>query len=1167
MSHCPSNGAVVSTAPDLNTAFATIVTEVAMSTINTHSLPESVRAEIALQTTPDAFGLEPLALVEGDNPLAHTAPEPLADTAPNDVAEVAQQAPVAEVAQTFEKNDVTDVTASRPNDHGPRTCAQCGAGFHPPKAAPDAVLCRDCYQDRKRKLDGLAETARGHWHGILTHFGIDPAYLRNQHGPCPGCGGSNRFRYDDKDGRGTWVCGQGGGMIAGDGFQLLEHVHGWDPKTGFLKVASYFGIADLADIPPPDPALIQQREQDAARRAADEHAEQQQTAERAAKIWDAAAPITDDAPNPYLARKGVTVSENLRQMALEALVPILGYRPKSDAGALSGVLLVVPYRRDGELTTVQLIDEPGRKAFLKGKGTQVRAFWEPPIPDGVDPIVVAEGVATALSLTQCSGYPAVAAGSVGNIAKTVSGLHKAYPKRRVVIAADLEKGTDTPIRAALEAAAKFRPPVPVIYPDTGPLGLEGVTDFNDLHQAVGPDEVRAQVTRFEAVTNATSDSQDRKGSEHSDSVKKSEAEFYTSETSDPSAARVSSRFNTSAIPPEIPPETSAIPPETSFFGCLLYENDKGETKTLIDSKAADAVAKHLTGKLARDAEAGAWSTWAKTHWQPQTTSAKAEKLIADAVHEGCGSLGYRVAYLNGITTILTRRNLLEAPDLPTGVVPFQNGLLDLKTLALKPATPNYALDWCLPWHWDPQADCPNIKAWLKRSVNGQDEETVQLLRAWLAALLRGLDLQYFLTLIGRGGSGKGTFQRLAAALVGINNVAVTDLARLEKNQFETAKLYGKRLCMINEAGKYGGSVDVLKSITGGDHIPLERKGIQQNGSFRFRGLVLMATNEPIIATDSTSGLERRRITVRFPYSATAAEKAHWDALGGEKAVLHAEIPGLIRWLLDMPVREIKARLSQLPQSVAHENLLGMSAGNSVAEWLVENTIPVARDTRGAQVGVKTSSADHCLYPHYLRWCDETGRNHPVSIRKFSDTVLDITEHLGVKTRKDRGGETRAACLFGIRLRNHVEEPHNWIAKTEVSGGMPEVSGGIGGGMPEVSNRPASRTAVDSEVSEVSLVQPAIINCAAPASATPPPESSTTPAPAKSVQAPAVGYVPKPRFDAPMSEHYRWLDAACITDPEERADYLEAVNLTRAASAAIVTKATVTSDSEKVTVRV
>ena len=62
------------------------------------------------------------------------------------------------------------------------------------------------------------------WYGVLTTLGIDRKYLQNKHGPCPICGGKDRFRFDDKDGRGTYYCNSCG---AGDGFELLQKVHGW----------------------------------------------------------------------------------------------------------------------------------------------------------------------------------------------------------------------------------------------------------------------------------------------------------------------------------------------------------------------------------------------------------------------------------------------------------------------------------------------------------------------------------------------------------------------------------------------------------------------------------------------------------------------------------------------------------------------------------------------------------------------------------------------------------------------------------------------------------------------------------------------------------------------------------------------------------------------------
>lgn len=46
-------------------------------------------------------------------------------------------------------------------------------------------------------MTGTVERARGRWREILPQLGIDTSYLRTRHGPCPLCGGKDRFRWDD----------------------------------------------------------------------------------------------------------------------------------------------------------------------------------------------------------------------------------------------------------------------------------------------------------------------------------------------------------------------------------------------------------------------------------------------------------------------------------------------------------------------------------------------------------------------------------------------------------------------------------------------------------------------------------------------------------------------------------------------------------------------------------------------------------------------------------------------------------------------------------------------------------------------------------------------------------------------------------------------------------
>lgn len=79
----------------------------------------------------------------------------------------------------------------------------------------------------------------GKWPGIFSSFGIKVG--NGKHGPCPICGGTDRFRFDDKAGRGTYICNQCG---AGDGFKLIMDVMKIDFKEACEQIAKIIGTVE-----------------------------------------------------------------------------------------------------------------------------------------------------------------------------------------------------------------------------------------------------------------------------------------------------------------------------------------------------------------------------------------------------------------------------------------------------------------------------------------------------------------------------------------------------------------------------------------------------------------------------------------------------------------------------------------------------------------------------------------------------------------------------------------------------------------------------------------------------------------------------------------------------------------------------------------------------------
>ncbi|EEA00139.1 AAA ATPase [Burkholderia sp. H160] len=217
-------------------------------------------------------------------------------------------------------------------------------------------------------------------------------------------------------------------------------------------------------------------------------------AAKALAIWSAATPARDD--HPYLARKRVHAVETLREIVIKKLTALTGYPPKSKGERLQGRVLVAPVHIDGKLSTVELIDGAGRKSALSG-GVKGNGFWSvAPVAADASRIVICEGAATGLSLHECTGAAVVAALSCHNLLDVARTMRTQHPGADLIVAGDIGNGADKARKAAREAGAKL------VYPDFGAAPHDGLTDFNDLHQARGADVVRAQIEAATAEAKA-----------------------------------------------------------------------------------------------------------------------------------------------------------------------------------------------------------------------------------------------------------------------------------------------------------------------------------------------------------------------------------------------------------------------------------------------------------------------------------------------------------------------------------------------------------------------------------------------------------------------------------------------------------------------------------------
>ncbi len=211
------------------------------------------------------------------------------------------------------------------------------------------------------------------------------------------------------------------------------------------------------------------------------------------------------ADHPYIVRKGLQDHPWLqaeavapREMDAVALAKHLGYKPKADGVPLAGRVLLIPMIDGRNITTLEFIDEHGRKTALAG-GLK-KGAWSAPVPMGQHlaahpdtPIVVVEGWATAYSAQyaflqpelQLPGAYVVAAGADTNLGNVARALHDQHPNAPIVIGADV--GNPDSVAYARKAAASVGGCV--MAPDFSEeqfrflqvhLG-KAPTDFNDQH--------------------------------------------------------------------------------------------------------------------------------------------------------------------------------------------------------------------------------------------------------------------------------------------------------------------------------------------------------------------------------------------------------------------------------------------------------------------------------------------------------------------------------------------------------------------------------------------------------------------------------------------------------------------------------------------------------------
>ncbi|WP_109393117.1 primase-like DNA-binding domain-containing protein [Proteus terrae] len=604
----------------------------------------------------------------------------------------------------------------------------------------------------------VKRNATNHWDSLLPLCGVNVPE-RGKHGACPVCGGTDRFHFIDDHHNGNWFCRQCDEPNHGDGLDLIAKVKG----ISIYEAAKE--VSQALSLPLPEPA-----------RKEAPKSESQPITEKVQKL---------------VAQTTVGKSAYLTQKGHECPVKLL---------ADGSMLLII--QRGSEVTGAQIIKPNGEKRLISGTKKKGSFILLSELPETTETVLIAEGYATALTVSQLHSGLVLAAIDEGNLLSVTEWARKHYPKAKIIIAADndIKIGQPNVGKISAEKAAKMVNGWVTLPP------TEDKADWDDYRQQFGIEKAKQAFNegmyQMDNLATVTVIHVDKKGANTN----------LSQMAASQRGALLAELFGKLAIIPDSE---------------MVYHYVDG-----VWNKVSDSDLQRAMVAIFDEYETPYSPTGVKN-------AIGALKLQIPVLGEQKREL---IGFSNGVYDLSTQQFKPHAPE---------NWLLNHNGIVFTEPEPNENL----------KQHAPSFYKWLSHSA-GNDEEKMNRINAGLFMILANrYDWQLFIEVTGEGGSGKSVFTSIATLLAGAHNTASGNMKALDEARGRY-QFVGKSLITLPDQVKYVGEGAGIKAITGGDLIEVDGKYEKQFSTI-IKAVVLATNNEPMSFTERNGGIARRRVIFSF----------------------------------------------------------------------------------------------------------------------------------------------------------------------------------------------------------------------------------------------------------------------------------------------------------------
>ena len=305
-----------------------------------------------------------------------------------------------------------------------------------------------------------------------------------------------------------------------------------------------------------------------------------------------------------------------------------------------------------------------------------------------------------------------------------------------------------------------------------------------------------------------------------------------------------------------------------------------------------------------------------------------------------------------------------------------NGVLNLKTLEMKPFSPLPPQITRLPVAFDPTAKFEDT-----RTKNFFEEvctpvQILQIQEVFGYVLWRDHFIQKGIMLVGEGGNGKTTLICLLKDFLGAKNVSGVRLQDLDLSRFAVADLQGKMANLnadvtdktLKDTGRF-------KMLTGGDLINAEKKFMQPFDFVNYAKLIF-AVNQVPQSRDLSVAFMRRWLIMEFlqvfPENDPKTDKNILKKMNTPKA-----LSALLNWSLKGLTRLLKNQgfTDEPTHEQTKEEYLRRSS--SVASFIMDMI----------EEDFDSMIPKDELYREYVLYCQRNGRTDIKSLSWFSQELV------------------------------------------------------------------------------------------------------------------------------------------------------------------------------------